>query len=165
MPDGVPSSQPAVFRAVLHPHRSLGPRGFRILMGAMVAVSVAIGGLFLANGAWPVVGFFGLDVLLVWLAFQASYRSGRLYETVELTPERLTVQRVEPARPVRTWTFQPYWLRVAMDDPPQHHSHVTLSSRGTTVIVGSFLSPPERLDFANALRRALDRVRRPPGAG
>ena len=41
------------FRAVLTPHRSLGPTGFRILMIALGAISLVTGTLFLALGAWP----------------------------------------------------------------------------------------------------------------
>lgn len=159
-----PSAPRVFFDAVLHPHRSLGPRGFRILMLCLGAVSLAVGGAFLAKGAWPVFGFFGLDVLIVWLAFRANYRSARLYERVRLTSADLTVKRVTERQPERTWTFQPFWLRVSMDDPPRHESQVTLSSHGTSLVVGSFLSPDERLEFARALNGALDQWRRNPCA-
>src|SRR5690606_3127007 len=119
-----------LFRAVLTPHRSLSPQGFRLLMTALAAASIALGAAFLSLGAWPVVGYFGLDVLLVYLAFRASYRSGLAAERVELTEAELTVSREEPAKPPRVWTFQPFWLRVTMDDPPRHDSQVTLSSHG-----------------------------------
>lgn len=159
-----PSAQRVFFDAILHPHRSLGPKGFRILMVCLGLVSLAVGGAFLAKGAWPVFGFFGLDVLIVWLAFRANYRSARLYERVRLTSDDLTVKRVAERQPERTWTFQPYWLRVSMDDPPRHESQVTLSSHGTSLVVGSFLSPDERLEFAKALNGALDTWRRNPCA-
>jgi uncharacterized membrane protein len=149
-----------LFDAVLHPHRSLSPRGFRVLMGCVAAVSLAIGGWFVLNGAWPVFGFFGLDLLLIYVAFRVSYRRGRMYERVRLTEAELEVQRVDPRGGRRVWTFQPYWLRVTMDDPPEHDSQVTLSSHGRSLTVGSFLSPEERLDFAKALRLALGRLRR-----
>jgi uncharacterized membrane protein len=149
------------FRAVLHPHRSLSPKGFRILMAAVAGVSLALGIGFFVQGAWPIVGFFGLDVLVLYLFFKFSYRSGRLYETVELTDAALTVERVEPARPKRRWSFQPYWLSVSMDDPPRHESQVRITSHGRSVTVGSFLTPEERLDFARALRAALARAREP----
>ncbi|WP_247878218.1 DUF2244 domain-containing protein [Azospirillum sp. TSO22-1] len=152
------------FDAVLHPHRSLGRTGFLILMAAVAAVSFAVSLVFFLLGAWPVVGFFGIDVLLVWWAFRASYRSARLYERVRLTEEELTVQRVAWKQPDRRWSFQPYWLRVRMDDPPEHESQVTLSSHGRTVVVGSFLTPDERLEFATALQDALRAWRRAPCA-
>ena len=150
------------FDAILHPHRSLGRNGFRVLMGAVILINLAVAGIFVANGAWPVVPFCGLDVLLLWVAFRASYRSARQYERVRLTDTDLTVQSVHWKKPERRWTFQPYWLRVTMDDPPEHESQVTLSSHGQSVVVGSFLSPDERAEFAKALQGALVTWRRTP---
>lgn len=152
------------FDAILHPHRSLGRTGFRMLMGTAALVSVVVSLPFTLLGAWPVVGFLGLDVLLLWWAFRANYRAARLYERVRLTEDELTVQRVAWKQPDRRWSFQPYWLRVGMDDPPEHESQVTLSSHGRTLTVGAFLSPDERLEFAKALRAALRAWRRTPCA-
>ena len=50
------------FRAVQTHHRSLSPSGFLILMIAISLVSFCVGLAFLLMGAWPVMGFFGLDV-------------------------------------------------------------------------------------------------------
>jgi uncharacterized membrane protein len=151
----------ALFDAVLHPHRSLSPAGFVILMSCISAVSFTTGIVFLLAGAWPIFGFFGLDVLLLYIAFRLNYRSGRLYETLHLTRERLTVQRVFPSGETRRWVFQPYWVRVHMDDPPRPESRLTLSSHGRSLAIGSFLTPEERLDVARALSAALAASRRP----
>ena len=148
------------FDAVLHPHRSLSPTGFIILMVALSAVSFATGIAFLLAGAWPVFGFFGLDVLLVYIAFRANYRSGMVYETLRLTSEDFTVNRVLPNGKSKSWSFQPYWLRVEMDDPPRPDSELRLSSHGHSLVIGSFLTPIERLEVAEALSEALRRNRR-----
>ncbi len=84
-----------LFDAELTPHRSLPPEGFVLLMGLVGLVSFAAGALFFVVGAWPVVGFLGLDLLLIYLAFRASYRSGRAYETLRLTRRDLTLKRVD----------------------------------------------------------------------
>ncbi len=152
---------PVLFDAILHPNCSLSRRGFAILMAAVVAVSLTIGGLFLLSGAWPILGLYCADVALVYWAFRVNYRDARRYEKVRLTADRLTIERGAPARPPSVWTFQPYWLTVTMDEPPQHHSQLTLSSHGRSLTVGSFLSPDERHEFANALRDALARAREP----
>lgn len=168
-PPAPPSREPArservFFDAILHPHRSLGPVGFRVLMAAVGVVSLGVGGVFLAHGAWPVFGFFGLDAVVLYLAFRANYRAARFYERVRLAGDDLTVRRVAERRPERSWRFHPFWLRVRMDDPPRHHSQLTLSSHGQTLVVGSFLAPEERLEVARALSRALDDWRRGPCA-
>ena len=153
----------ALFDAFLHPSRSLSRRGFRLFMGVLVVLSLAIGGVFLANGAWPIFGFYGLEILIIYIALKRSYRDGLVYEKVRLTDESLTVEKGDLRGRRESWRFQPYWVRVSMDDPPHHESQVVLSSHGRSLIVGAFLSPEERLDFAKALRAALDIQRRPRG--
>jgi uncharacterized membrane protein len=144
-----------LFDAVLAPHRSLSPRGFLILMSAVGLFAFAAGlGFFLA-GAWPVVGFLGLDVLLVYVAFRINYRHGRIYENVTLTRRALTVERTNYWGETQTWRFQPYWLKVSMDDPPSHDSQLSLVSHGKRLIIGAFLTPDERLEVARALSAAL----------
>jgi len=158
-----PAADPVIFDAVLTPHRSLSPRAFRVLMAAIGGVSLAFGTGFLLIGAWPIFGFLGLDVLLIYLAFRVNLRSARLYETVTLTRETLTVQRVSPRGDAQRWRFQPTWLKVLMDDPPAPDSRLTLRSHGRSLSIGSFLTPEERLDLAKALRRALGLARAPAG--
>jgi len=151
-----------LFDAILTPHRSLSPRGFVILMSLVACVGFGIGVVFMTLGAWPVFGFCGLEVSLIWLCFRLSYRSGRIWERVRLTPAALTVERhlIDGSR--LEWSFQPYWLRVVMDDPPQHQSRLTLTSHGESLDIGNFLTPEERLDLAKALRDALSAARQAP---
>jgi len=160
-PDTPAPGGPLYFDAVLTPNRSLPRWGFRLLMASMVVFLGSLGFAFAQLGAWPVAGFCGLEFVLVWGAFHLSYRSGRMYEEIRLDDAALTVRRVEPNRPTRSFRFQPTWVRVAMDDPPRHDSKLTLSSHGRTVAVGGFLSPDERLEVAQALAEAIERWRSP----
>jgi uncharacterized membrane protein len=156
-----PNAEPLYFDAELRPSRSLGPRGFTLLMAALAGISFVAGIAFVSVGAWPVFGFFGLDVLLVYIAFKASYRSGNLYETLRLSERSLEVRRVWPSGRERRWRLQPAWLQVHMDDPPRHDSQLILRSHGRSLAVGSFLPPEERVEVAQALRDALRHARAP----
>ncbi len=151
----IDKSEPLYFDAVLRPHRSLGPRGFLILMSAICIVSFGYGVVFIMIGAWPIFGFLGLDALLIYIAFRASYRSGRLYETVQVSDSDLHITRVHPNGQMQSWTFNPYWASVHMDEPPEHDSQITISSHGRKLVIGSFLTPEERLDFSKALKASL----------
>ncbi len=151
-----------LFNAELTPHRSLPPEGFVLLMGLIGLISFAAGAMFFVVGAWPVVGFLGLDLLLIYLAFRASYRSGRAYETLRLTRRDLTLKRVDSWGRAQRWRLPSTWLQVLVDDTPQHQSQLTLRSHGRSLIVGSFLTPEERVDLARALRQALARGRCAP---
>lgn len=147
-----------LFDALLTPHRSLSARGFVVLMTVICVVSFAAGLAFFLIGAWPVVGFFGLDVLLIYLAFRINYRHARMYERLELAPDRLVVRRVDHWGKERSWDFQPTWLQVLIDEPPAHDSPLVLRSHGRSLKVGHFLTAEERLDLARALRRALTKL-------
>lgn len=157
--EGAAAQTPETFRAVLYPHRSLGPRGFLVLMAAIGGVSFITGMVFLLMGAWPVFGFFGLDVALIYAAFKLNYRSGRIYETVELTPEILTVTRVFPSGKQESFDFNPYWVRVRLAEGPQGRTDLRLASHGREFSFARFLTDDERRDLSNALAGALAQAR------
>lgn len=152
---------PLHFDAVLTPHRSLGRKGFLILMGAVVAVNFAAGMLFLLKGAWPVFGFCGLDVALVYWAFRANYRDARAHETVQFSDEELRIRRVDRKGRTRAWSFQPYWVRLELVMHPDETKDVYLVSHGKALEIAHCLSPAERIDFAKALNRALGDLKAP----
>lgn len=157
-PQGFPPEDPQ-FSAVLTPHRSLGPRGFLVFMAAISAISFGTGLMFYLMGAWPVMGFMGLDVLLVYIAFRINFRALRVYETVDLTDEALTVTRVAPSGHSQSWRFNPYWVRLSLDERIGRTSELSLASHGQKLVFGSFLTDPEREDFAAALKDALHAAR------
>jgi uncharacterized membrane protein len=149
------SSDNVFFERVLLPYRSLPPRGFNILMLVLGVISIAAGTLFVSLGAWPVCGFFGLDVGLIYLAFRLSYRSARQRETLRLADEELTVERVGIRGDRRLWRFQPFWVRVVFEEHPDDTNRLALASHGQTLPIGMFLPPPMRREVATTLRDAL----------
>jgi uncharacterized membrane protein len=128
-------------------------------MSAIGGVSFVTGMVFLLMGAWPVFGFFGLDVALIYIAFKLNYRSGRLHELIELTPETLTVTRVHPSGKRESFDFNPYWVRVLVAEGPQGRTDLRLASHGYEFSFGRFLTDDERRDFSNALTGALMQAR------
>lgn len=141
---------------LLHPHRSLSPAGFLIVMGLISIISFAAGMLFFMMGAWPVTGFFGLDVLLIYLAFKLNFRAGRAYEHIALTPELLRLTRVHPSGRREVFEFNPYWARVRLTtDRPDGRTSLALSAQGRAVRFGEFLTDDERRAFADALTGVL----------
>jgi uncharacterized membrane protein len=133
-----------------------------VLMAAICAISFATGLLFYLIGAWPVVGFMGLDMALIYFAFKLNFRALRVHETVDLTTDALTVTRVEPSGKTQVWTFNPYWVRLKLEERVGRSTELSLASHGARLVFASFLSDPEREDFAAALGAALSAAR---GAG
>src|SRR6187402_2269792 len=137
----LPADEP-FFKALLTPHRSLGRTGFTILMGALVFGWLATGALFLSQGAWPVFGFFGLDVLLVYVAFRLNYRSAKAYEQVTVTPSELTVRKVSHHGRISEWTLNPLWVRLERVVHEEFGiERLFLVSHGRQLPIASFLGP------------------------
>lgn len=146
---------PPLMDAVLTPNRSLSRQAFLLVMGSFVFMNLAVAMFFLLDGAYPVSGFLGLDVLALAWAFRVNYRSGKAMERVVVSPSAVHVMRRPPNRPESYWEVSPLWLQVHDDAKA-----VRLAAGGRSVFVGGFLSPPERTQFAAALKRALANARR-----
>lgn len=142
--------------AVLTPHRSLSRRGFKYLFGFVVAMNAAVGAYFWFHGAYPVLGFLGLDVFAVWLAFHMNYRAARRLERVRVAAEHIHLSRASP-KGEDHWVASSLWARVTRDN-----LGVRIASGGDAMRVGAFLSPKEQNEFAKALDAALWRARRAP---
>ncbi|KXF78893.1 hypothetical protein ATN84_03785 [Paramesorhizobium deserti] len=150
------ASETPFFRALLVPHRSLGRTGFLVLMATLLAGWMFCGILFLSIGAWPVFGFFGLDVLLVYLAFRLNYRAGRAREEISVSRTALDIRQIAPSGRTREHRFNPFWTRFRIS----RHDEIGITAmnvegEGRRVAVGSFLNPDDRESFATAFSRAL----------
>jgi uncharacterized membrane protein len=162
-PDNDAPPEPTLFSAIITPHRSLSGTGFLLLMTLIGGVSFAGGMFFYLLGAWPIVGFLGLDVLLVYIAFRANYRAATAFEEVTVTPSELRVRRVTHRGRVTEWTLNPVWTQL---DRETHEDfgllRLFLVSRGRRLSVAGFLSPKEKENFARALSAALGEAKRGP---
>src|ERR1700680_3970710 len=158
-----PDTQPEIFSALLTPHRSLNRTGFLVLMAFLSVVSFAAGVAFLLMGAWPVFGFFGLDVLAVYVAFRINFRRARASEETRITPTELRVRRVSHRGHVVEFVFNPLWVQLDRKTHPEFGiEKLYLVSKGRRVAVASVLGPDEKASFANALVAAVEAARRGP---
>jgi uncharacterized membrane protein len=147
------------FSTLLRPHRSLSPHGFKWLIRAAVAANLLIGLPMYLLGAWPVLGFMGLDVWLLYWLFQRSYLDARRSETLTLTDRELIVDRIAPDGEREQHRLDAYWLKVEQVGPAGERLVVT--SRGNRVVIGRFLSPGERHEVGEQLKAALAGLRSP----
>jgi len=144
--------------AILTPNRSLGHRGFFILMAILSIISFIAGVIFISVGAWPVVGFFGLDILLIYWAFKLNYRSGMQREIIQLDEKALIITRVNPAGRSKNWRFDRYWVRVehSVDLEEEFDNQpLILTSHGRALEIAGFLSRNEKIEFSKLLQNAL----------
>jgi uncharacterized membrane protein len=101
----------------------------------------------------------GLDVLAVYVAFRMSYAQTRAFERVTINGEALKVERVDVKGRLREWQFPSYWVSVFVERGEDEQDRVTLRSHGRSLEIGQYLSPFERADFADTLRKALHDLR------
>jgi uncharacterized membrane protein len=155
--------QPELFSALLTPHRSLNRTGFLVLMGFLSAVSFAAGLAFLLMGAWPVFGFFGLDMLAIYWAFRVNFRDAKATEEIRMTPSELRIRRVSHRGDVVEWVLNPLWVQL---DQKTHAEFgiekLYLVSKGRSISIARFLGADEKASFAKALNAALQAARRGP---
>ena len=157
------NSEPTLFSAIITPHRSLSAKGFLVVMGLIGGISFIGGIVFFMLGAWPVIGFLGLDVLLVYWAFRANYRAAAAFEEVTVTCSELRLRKVSHRGEVAEWTFNPLWTQLDRENHEEYGLlRLFLVSRGRRLAVAGFLAPSERESFAKALATALGEAKRGP---
>jgi uncharacterized membrane protein len=141
--------------AVLRQHRSLSMKAFRTMLAVVIVANVLAAIVFVANGAFPVAGFLGLDVLALWLAFRWNYKDGEAAEYVRVAPGAVHVASVDKNGATTHWVLNPVWARVARDG-----RGVLIRDGAGQMRLGAFLSPKECEGFAGALSLALYKAKR-----
>ncbi|MBD8909735.1 DUF2244 domain-containing protein [Methylorubrum zatmanii] len=150
-----------VYSAVIRPNQSLGRDGFRIVMGLCCLVALVTSVVFWRMGFWPVAGFFGLDMLALYVALMASFRRGRSFEEVAISPLEVSLARIDPRGTRREWRFNPLWTKLSrVEDEEFGLRTLTLTSRREYVVVARDASPMEREAVADGLSRALASVKK-----
>jgi len=151
----------AFLNAVLAPHRSLSPLGFKWVMGVLAAMAFGLGVLFWSMGAWPITLFLIVSVILTWGAFRINYHRARRRERLRLTPHSLIVETSAPGAHTRRYGFSPGHLSVSLLDADEHHSRLRINGAEHSMEIGAFLSPKERAEAAAMLNAALVKWRNP----
>ena len=152
-----------LFQTVLRPHRSLKIGGFRLVM-ALVAGASAFASLpFVLLGFWPVAGFYGLDVILLYFAFRSNFQAARGHEEVVVGPFEIILRKISPSGDVREWRFNPIWTRLVLDEHEEFGcTRLALASRGSQIAIGHFLGPDDKAQLVRHLSRALGEAKRGP---
>ncbi len=146
--------------AVLEPPRSLTPRGFNRVMLVLGAMSVLSSLLFLSIGAWPVMGFMGLEILLLWLVFRYSFRAQRARTYVRVTADAVDVRKVDGWGRERRARLAAHFARVEFDRRAEGPYALRVASSACAYVVGELLTPRERETFARRLSQAISDARR-----
>lgn len=159
-----PGADETVFKAQIRPHRSMGVAARRLVI-TLVALAGVISSIpFMVIGAWPVAGYFGLDVLLLWIAFRVNQNRGNELEEVTLTPVLLYLRRICHRGRISEWRFNPLWTRIERGRQDEDYGlhRLDVVSGPSRVAVARQLSPRERADFATAFEAGLAKAKSGP---
>ena len=143
----------------LWPYRSLSLRGFQIFIAVLASLMSVIGLGFYLLGAWPVIGFLGLEILVVWYAFKWNYRSGQLVETVAITPQQVDVTRTDWRGRTTTVRLSGAWIKAELEIKEKKRERLYLRQHADKLEIGAFMPPSEKPSLAKALNAAFSRLR------
>jgi uncharacterized membrane protein len=149
-----------IFSATLVPYRSLGRWGFLALMGTIAGLWFLLGLFFWSLGAWPIVGFGGLDIFGIYIAFKINYRAARHYEEVSVSRTEVVIRKVAASGRAQELRLNPQWVRLEVQEVEDEGvARVALRARDRRIPVGAFLNPQDRKSFARAFGAALAAAR------
>ncbi|MBU2136180.1 MAG: DUF2244 domain-containing protein [Alphaproteobacteria bacterium] len=145
--------------AVISPNRSLNTLGFRVVIGVLGGSAALVSLVFFSIGAWPAPMFLGLDVLLVYLAFRASFRASERRERLRVSADQVEVIEEARGQSRVVWASPTAFTHVDLEEVGEHQMRVRLRLSGKRRSVGRDLSPPEREALGAALREAVLKAR------
>lgn len=151
-----------LFNATLRPNPPMSATALKLVVAAVAGVNMAFAILFVAHGAWPVMPFMGADVMLLGGALHLNRVAARRREEIRVARTRLSIDRIPPRGQPTHIEFNPYWVRVELEEPDSSASRLTLRSHGRVELIGSFLPPAERQNVAQLLKAAIWKARALP---
>lgn len=140
----------AGFRVVLKRNCSISPRGLLLAFALLAALALGIAAAFAVLGAWLILPFAGLELVLLGAAFWITARHAADYERIERARDRLTVHVSEGAR-LRRYEFDARRLRVRLGEGGQ----VLLDAPQARLEIGRHLDAASRAGFAAELGKRL----------
>lgn len=156
-----PHEPPPLFRATIRPHRSLSPRGLRLLIAALCGASLVITTGFALVGAWPVLGFAGAEIALAVTLLGINARRARRVETVTLTEDMVEIERCDEAGRRTRRRLRAAWLSVVLEERLARVPGLFLRNRTEQEELGREIGEQEKRVLADGLAGALHRLRNP----
>ena len=122
-----------LYSITLKPYRSLNKIGFITMMLVLC----------------------GLDILLVYIFFRLSYKSGKEFEVINLTKKKLIIKKYKEKKIIKTYILDANWVKIQIQNPLEHSSKLQISSKNKSIIIGSFLRLDEKIEVLQNIENAL----------
>jgi uncharacterized membrane protein len=155
------SDSPA-FSAEIRPQRSASERGINVFILVLAPIFLAPGIGFALVDAWPVAGFLGLDLAVLYGALRFSLRAGRARERITIGGGRVRVTRTDPRGRAETWDAPLDAARIAPTGQPGVSGGVAIHVHGSAIAVGRWLDAEDRRHLSDELLAAARGARASP---
>jgi uncharacterized membrane protein len=139
------------FRRVIRRNNSLSSTGRLVAFALIFIVSIGIAAAFATFGAWLILPFAGLEMLVLFFAFRYMERHAADYELIEIDGDAVKVEWSSGGA-VLKGAFNRHWAQVVSNEDG---SRLALRSHGRELEIGRYMNDEQRLDLARALKRRL----------
>ena len=138
----------------LRPNRSLTREGMVAIIAIVAILNLSASLVFWIAGAWPILGFMGIDVAIIWWALRKNWADAARYEQIQIVGDELVLKRVPSSGAPKQWSFNRRWLRVdlELDEARELVGRLFLAYKNERHEIGAFLGAEDRLSLAKALR-------------
>jgi len=136
----------------IYPNNSLSQKGFYILMIFITLPSLFIGGMFFFMGAWPVLGFMGLELILIYIFFKILFYKNNFYEHITLDKRKFNIHYSNKNKIFNTIALEPTWLKVNIENK---NKTLVITTHGKTIELGKCLALKEKTNLAETIKSAL----------
>ena len=148
---------------VLTPNCSLTPRTALFFFGTIFGVSLTFALFFVVKGLWPILPFWGLEMVVLGIALHLSLKRRHHRQEVLVTESEIRIITVSPLGE-ENQEFSRHWAKVRLRRPRTnlYPSRLLIESHGRAFEVGSFLTEEERRSLATRLQALVGRLNESP---
>lgn len=142
-------------QCVARPNASASTESVMKLLLALLMCAGVIAVAFVHAGAWMVLPFAGLELLLVVLAFVVVMRHSGDYEKITIAADHVEIEQCVLGQ-VKHVQFQRYWTRVTLREGENGKTSLWIGSHNKEVEFGrDTMSNMQREELVSHLKRAL----------
>jgi len=157
--EGASQTNGILLEAHLTPSVAIKLSAVRWILSLFGCVCVFMGVTFALIGAQPVLGFMGIEIILLFAVYRFCVRNSRMAEQIILSGHSVLFRRIDRYGNISITNFEPLWLRIEIGGAKGVFRHIVFASKGRSCNVGVFLTPEEKVVLLNTLQRALRKLR------
>ena len=156
--EGSSQTNGILLEAYLSPSVAIKLSAVRWILSLFGCVCVLVGVTFALIGAQPVLGFMGIEIILLVSVYRFCVRNSRMAEQIILSGHSLLFRRIDRYGNISITNLEPLWLRVEIGRAKGVFRHIILASKGRTYNVGVFLNPEEKVVLLNTSAASLEEI-------